>query len=211
MPKAPGNGANDKNMQPLYSIGHGHKTEQAFINELRSFNVKFLIDVRSNPYSKWSPEFNRGEIESWLRAAGIVYAYWGDSIGGKPQSDDCYDEGGYFDYKAMAEKPLFKASLKRLIAAAKKDYSIALMCTETDPSQCHRSKLIGRELYFGFGINMKHITGSGKSVTQEDIMQHLTNNIWQPANTLFGPCEQPYFKSVKSYKDLKTEAIGAYD
>ena len=80
----------------LYSIGHGHKTVEEFIDELQSFSIQFLVDVRTSPYSKWAPHFNRGIIEHWLSQAGIKYGYMGDIIGGKPQNDSCYDDEGYF-------------------------------------------------------------------------------------------------------------------
>lgn len=199
-------------IQPsIYSIGHGHKTPEEFVQELKSFYIKYLIDVRTNPFSQWSPQFNNGTIQHWLKAAGIYYGYMGDSIGGKPPFDDCYDENGYFDYHKMAEVPSFKKGIKRLLNANNQGLSVAVMCTESDPAQCHRSKLIGRELYFGYGINMHHIIGVGKTITQTQIMTELTKGDWLPQGNLFGCCNQPYFKSRKTYKDLVVQNTTYYD
>ena len=66
----------------IYSIGHGHKTKEEFISELQSFKIQYLIDVRTNPFSKWAPNFNQGYIEYMLKEASIIYAYMGDTIGG---------------------------------------------------------------------------------------------------------------------------------
>lgn len=195
----------------IYSIGHGHKTPEEFIQELQSFHIQYLIDVRTNPYSQWSPQFNQGVVEHWLKNAGIIYGYMGDSIGGKPQFDNCYDEAGLFDYHKMAEIPAFKEGIKRLLNANKQGFYVAVMCTESDPSQCHRSKLIGRELYFNWGINMPHIIGIGKSITQAQVMTELTKGEWLPEGNLFGYCEQPYFRSRKTYKDLITQDPIYYD
>lgn len=185
----------------LYSIGHGHKTAEEFIKELQSFSVQFLIDVRSYPYSKWAPHFNRGIIEDWLSQVGIKYGYMGDIIGGKPQNDCCYDEEGYFDYHKMADIPGFKEGLSRLVIANNKHYIVGLMCSEADPSQCHRSKLIGRELYFNYNIDIAHIIGIGKAVRQSVIMVELTKGKWTPEGTLFGDCEPPFFRSRETYMD----------
>ena len=132
----------------LYSIGHGQKTQEEFLAELKSFDIHFLVDVRTSPYSKWVPQFNQGIIEGWLQQAGIRYIYMGDYIGGRPLNDICYDVEGYFDYHRMAEEPSFKTGLHRLVDANSKNCRVAIMCSESDPSECHRSKLIGRELYF---------------------------------------------------------------
>ena len=76
------------------------------------------------------------------------------------------------------------------------------MCSESDPSECHRSKLIGRELYFVYQISMNHIVAINKIVRQEEIMRMLTKGAWEPGGNLFGECEPPYFKSRKPYKNV---------
>jgi uncharacterized protein (DUF488 family) len=195
----------------LYSIGHGHKTMEEFIAELRHFSIEYIIDVRTSPYSKWAPHFNKDIIENWLAEAEVKYIYMGDSIGGKPQNDLCYDEEGYFDYQRMAENPKFKEGLYRLVTAHIKQLSVAILCAETDPSLCHRSKLIGRELYFTYHINMHHITGVGKFVTQTSIMMELTKGDWSPEGNLFGSCEPPHFKSRKAYKYVNSDYENSYD
>lgn len=190
-------------MQPsyLYSIGHGQKTIEELVQELLSFNVSFLIDVRSSPFSKWAPQFNKGIIENQLRSTSIRYAYMGDVIGGRPIDDSCYDEEGFFDYKKMADMPQFIQGLHRLIDANAKHLTVAVMCSESNPAECHRSKLIGRELYFGPEIAMTHIIAPGKSRSQVDIMTELDNGKgnW-PNGDLFAPESPPFFKSRIAYK-----------
>ena len=78
----------------IYSIGHGQKTQEEFLAELKSFNIHFVVDVRTTPYSKWATQFNQGTIESWLQQNRIRYIYLGDYIGGRPKNDFCYDEEG---------------------------------------------------------------------------------------------------------------------
>lgn len=198
----------------LYSIGHGQKTQEEFLSELRSFDIHFLVDVRSSPYSQWVPHFNQGVIEGWLRQSGIRYIYMGDYIGGWPKNDICYDEDGFFDYQKMAEEQSFKIGLHRLVDANSKRCRVAVMCSESDPSECHRSKLIGRELYFSHNISMNHIVGVNKKISQEKIMKTLTKGLWELGGNLFGDCEPPYFKSRKSYKhttEMYEETFNSYD
>ena len=168
----------------------------------------------TSPYSKWVPQFNHGIIDGWLQQEGIRYIYMGDYIGGRPSNDICYDEEGYFDYHKMAEEPSFKTGLHRLVDANSKNCRVAIMCSESDPSECHRSKLIGRELYFGYHISMNHIVAVNKVISQEEIMKTLTKGLWEPGGNLFGECEPPYFRSRKSYKNITEpteETFNPYD
>lgn len=185
----------------LYSIGHGQKPFGEFVQELMSFGIEFLVDVRSFPFSKWAPQFNRGTIECLLAGSAIRYAYMGDSIGGRPSDDECYDSEGFIDYRKMAAMPQFVGGLNRLVKANAQRRKVAVMCSESNPSECHRSKLIGRELYFGRGIAMSHITAPGLFRTQEEIMEELDKDKgnW-PSGDLFGQPMPPYFKSCKPYK-----------
>lgn len=195
----------------IYSIGHGHKTIEEFIKELQSFSVQYLIDVRSSPFSKWATHFNQGSIEHILRNHNIRYVFMGDTIGGRPLDNSYYDGEGFFDYKKMAENPDFLAGLSRLVDAQNKGCIVATMCTETEPSQCHRSKLIGRELFFRHDINMQHIIAPNKTIAETDILINLTNGNWQPFDNLFGSPEPPFFKSRKTYKNELTEEYEYYD
>lgn len=190
------------NISTLYSIGHGHKTIEEFVAELNVYEIKYIIDVRSIPFSKWAQHFNQGVIETWLHQFGVTYSYMGDTIGGKLQNDSCYDREGYLDYKKMAEMPKFQEGLKRLVSANESGSHIAIMCTETDPTLCHRSKLIGRELFFKNHINITHILEADKNLSQAEIMQALSKGQWDPNGTLFGSCDPPYFKSCKAYKKV---------
>lgn len=198
----------------LYSIGHGHKSQADFLAELHSFGITYLVDVRSSPYSKWSPEyFNQDHLRMWLPQEGITYDYMGNTIGGRPLNDRCYTtikingkEPVYLSYEKMAAESVFQAGLRRLVACfeekSRQGIAIAIMCSETDPKQCHRSKLIGRELYFGYGINMHHLTKVGGFLTQEQVMMELEakeGRTWTPAGDLFGLGSAPYFHSEKSY------------
>lgn len=185
----------------LYSIGHGHKTLDEFLSELVSFNIKYLIDVRSTPYSKWSPDFNQESLKKFLSINNIVYGYMGDIIGGRPLNNNCYDEEGYFDYKKMADIPTFKEGLKRLVNANNLSDRVAIMCSESDPSLCHRSKLIGRELYYKYNINMIHILTRDKTISEIEIINKLAYKGFVGGLFNDNNNEPPYFKSIKSYKE----------
>jgi uncharacterized protein (DUF488 family) len=179
-------------MSTLYSIGHGNKTFEEFEKELRAFNIQYLIDVRSKPYSKWNPSFNQDMLKCLLQRNGYTYVYMGDTIGGMPSDTTCYTEG-HIDYAKVKEKDFFKAGLMRLLTAAEKELRVAIMCSESEPEKCHRSKLIGQEL-MKYGISLNHIVGVEKIQSQEMVMTILTKGLG--TMTLFG---EETFVSRKAY------------
>lgn len=176
----------------LYSIGHGNKTYAEFEQELLSFNIQYLIDVRTKPFSKWNPSFNQDTLKLLLRNSGIQYVYMGDTIGGLPSDVSCYTDG-HIDYAKVREKDFFREGLSRLLVAAEKELLVAIMCSEAEPEKCHRSKLIGQEL-LKHEISLNHIVGIGKSQSQELVMAILTKGLG--TMTLFG---EETFVSRKTY------------
>ncbi len=179
-------------MSTLYSIGHGNKTFDEFVKELQSFDIQFLIDVRSRPYSKWNPLFNQDMLKYLLKESGFTYVYMGDTIGGMPSDVSCYTDG-HIDYAKVKEKEFFKKGFMRLLTAAEKELRVAIMCSESEPEKCHRSKLIGQEL-LKFGISLNHIVGVEKIQSQETVMAILTKGLG--TMTLFG---EETFVSRKVY------------
>lgn len=157
----------------IYSIGHGAKSINALIEELKSFDISFLLDVRSKPYSKWNPQFNKEAIDESLGQANIKYAFFGMYLGGLPNDPTCYDENGKVVYNLIRNKDFFKIGIERILTANKKNIKLAIMCSESNPSECHRSKLIGQAL-LNKGISVKHILTKGKVKLQEEVISEVT-------------------------------------
>ena len=156
----------------LFSIGHGNKKIDTFLQELKSFNIDYLADVRSKPFSKFNSHFNRNELQYFLKKHNVKYLFLGDLIGGLPDDKSCYNEKGKVDYQLLKNKDFFKEGLNRLITAHSKNLRVAIMCSETDPKECHRSKLIGREL-LKYGIDINHIIKENNFKTQSELNREL--------------------------------------
>lgn len=178
----------------IYSIGHGNKKIEEFINELNSFQISFLIDVRSNPYSKYNPQFNQQSLKIDLQNSGITYVFMGDSLGGLPSDRSCYVEGKV-DYDIIKEKEFFKEGIQRIIVAYDKNINVAVMCSESKPEECHRSKLIGQEL-LKHNISLVHIISCEKTKEQITVMNELTKG--KGVIDLFG--NETSFTSRKKYE-----------
>ncbi|KAA2245402.1 DUF488 domain-containing protein [Chitinophaga agrisoli] len=132
--------------RPLYTIGHGRRTITELIELLHTYQIRYLIDVRSIPYSRFNPQFNRNQLQTALALQGIRYVFMGDSLGGRPSDPDCYQTDGCVNYEVISAKDSFKDSIRRLQKAYAQNVPLAIMCSESDPARCHRSKLIGAVL-----------------------------------------------------------------
>jgi uncharacterized protein (DUF488 family) len=180
----------------IYTIGHGNRKISDFLKTLNGFGVKYLIDVRSQPYSKFNPQFNQNDLRHFLETNGITYVFMGDSIGGRPADSTCYDAEGKVDYERLKEKEFFKNGIERLKAAYLKNIPLVVMCSESKPGECHRSKLIGRFLA-NENIFLSHIDEKNRVKTQADVINELNKGLSD--TTLFPDEVKVNTTSRKSY------------
>ena len=132
----------------LFTVGHSNHSIDSLLHLLTSHDIKHLVDVRSAPYSRRVPHFNKDIIAETLSGQGIVYTFMGRSLGGRPSDLRHFDQNGRANYRKMTEAQKFKVSLKWLLETAG-DSSTAIMCSEKDPRNCHRTLLIGHEFRKG--------------------------------------------------------------
>lgn len=169
----------------IYTIGHSNKSLSEIIDLLMKYEITLLVDVRSYPYSKYVPQFNRERLSSAITDSEITYWYAGDSLGGRPQDPTCYKCGkipdgkaNYLklvDYRELAKRNWFKEEIRKL-ATKSKDRRTAIMCSEEDPKRCHRHHLIAKTLS-EMGITVWHIRGKGnlEEAKFSDIQGQLFN------------------------------------
>ena len=162
--------------KPLYTIGHGSRKSEDFLALLKEFSIEYLIDVRSQPYSKFNPHFNQNELKFFLERNRIRYVFMGDTIGGRPKDTTCYDDEGKVDYEVVKTKDFFINGIERLKTAYNKDINVAIMCSESKPCECHRSKLIGKVLLTD-NIVLKHIDEKGKLKDQASVINELNKGL----------------------------------
>lgn len=162
--------------KPLYTIGHGSRKSEDFLALLKDFSIEYLIDVRSQPYSKFNPHFNQNELKFFLERNRIRYVFMGDTIGGRPKDTTCYDDEGKVDYEVVKTKDFFINGIERLKTAYNKDINVAIMCSESKPCECHRSKLIGKVLLTD-NIVLKHIDEKGKLKDQASVINELNKGL----------------------------------
>lgn len=186
----------------IYSIGHGNREFADFVKHLNTYKIEYLIDVRSSPYSKMFPIYNKESLSKQLHELGITYLFMGDTLGGLPKDPSCYihyrdkknEEVRKVDYNKIEKSDFFQTGLERLKNADAKGFNVAVMCSELHPEQCHRSKLIGVALQKS-GINIQHITKNGEIMDQNDI-NALINGGKSPIN-LFGEIDLTSKRKMK--------------
>jgi uncharacterized protein (DUF488 family) len=127
------------------TIGHGKRDLNTFIYTLLRYKVNCIVDVRSSPYSKFSPQFNREILASELNKHNITYKWFGDSLGGRPSDLSTYDENGIVDYDKLIKSDAFSKGLKELEELSV-PYNVCIMCSEHDPLRCHRFLAVSKEL-----------------------------------------------------------------
>lgn len=154
----------------VFSIGHSTLSYERFLQLSREHGVTAIADVRSAPYPRRFPHFNREILYNELRADKIAYAFLGDELGGRPKDPRFFCDG-VADYEQMARVPNFAKGLSRVVEGATR-YRIALMCSEHDPLDCHRCLLVGRALKER-GVRVSHILSSGATMAQEKIEESL--------------------------------------
>lgn len=179
----------------VLSVGHSNLSYDAFLALLRGAGATAVADVRSAPYSRRLPHFDARELKRRLVADGIAYVFLGKELGGRPSDSRLYREG-IADYEAMARMPSFSAGLDRLVAGAGR-YRIAMMCSEGDPTECHRCLLVGRALK-GRGVGVSHVMQDARVVRQEAVEQYLLALSGQLREDLF---RSPEERLSKAYGD----------
>jgi uncharacterized protein (DUF488 family) len=142
----------------VFSIGHSNLPAARFVQLLQHAGVQTIADVRSTPASRFCPWFSRKPLEQHLARAGIAYAFYGDTLGGRPGDAHLYCDG-VADYEAMAAQSAYGAGLDRLMAAAEQT-RVCMMCAEREPLDCHRCLLLARSLAKR-GLPVGHILHDG--------------------------------------------------
>ena len=177
-------------MKYIYTVGHSNVPISQFVDLLQTFKIAVVVDVRSRPFSKYATQFNKDLIRQSLVENNIIYVYMGDLLGGKPEDKKYYNRGGYVMYDRLAESPSFQTGISRLMKGIAL-YRVTIMCSEEDPTNCHRRLLIGKVL-MEREVNVLHIRKGGIIQTEEDL--NTTKAQLQPG--LFDHQVDPSWRSV---------------
>ena len=171
----------------VYTIGHSNHPPERFIALLEQHGITALADVRSQPYSRMYPQFNRENLKRLLAPHGIAYVFLGRELGARSDDPSCYSNGKV-RYDRLAQTGLFHQGIDRVLEGAK-THRLALMCAEKEPLECHRFILVSRELA-ARGAEVLHIVEYGAIESHADALVRLRNRLKLPEYDLFRTPEE---------------------
>ena len=171
----------------VLTVGHSNHPLETFVSLLRQHGVTTLADVRSAPYSRFNPHFNRKSLDAALQAHGIAYRFMGHALGGRPEDRACYEKGRV-RYDRLARTPLYREGIEQVIERAEVE-RLALMCAEKEPLDCHRTLLVGRSLA-ARDVAVAHILADGALELHDDAMDRLLDSVGLPAGDLLHSREE---------------------
>jgi uncharacterized protein (DUF488 family) len=166
----------------IFTIGHSTHSAEYFLNLLAQAGITAVADVRSSPYSRFSPQFNREPLEKWLKERGLAYVFLGRELGARSEDPSCY-ENGRVKYDRLAHTDLFRVGIERLCSGVQ-FHRVALMCAEKEPLECHRSLLVSRQLV-SHGQLVSHILADGSIEPHSATMSRLLILLGMPQKDLF--------------------------
>jgi uncharacterized protein (DUF488 family) len=158
----------------LLTIGHSSLSAEEFVTLLHLHEAASVRDVRSSPYSRYVPHFNREPLQALLETHALGYAWAGDVLGGRPDDATCYHDGviesGKVDYAAVRQRPWYQRGIHDLLEGAMRQRTV-LLCSEEDPRRCHRHNLVTRSL-LDLGVRVLHIRRTGE-LEEADSLDHV--------------------------------------
>jgi uncharacterized protein (DUF488 family) len=176
----------------IWTVGHSKHEIEAFIELVNQYEIQVIVDVRTSPFSKMAPQFNREQLGAALAKSEIDLLHMGASLGGRPTQEDFYDAEGHVFYDMMAQTDEFKSGILRLVKGMEQ-FRIAIMCSEGSPEKCHRTLLVGRVLQ-QMGYKVLNILPNGTCEEQEDL------NAPSVQQSLFGEPEVKSWRSAVSVR-----------
>jgi uncharacterized protein (DUF488 family) len=166
----------------VFTIGHSTHPLDRFLALLQQHGITALGDIRSRPYSRMNPQFNRENLKKSLQEKGIAYIFLGQELGAQSNDASCY-RGGKLQFDRLAQTDLFRQGLER-VRVGMQGYRLALMCAEKEPLECHRTILVARWLE-ALQIKVEHILEDGSLESQKDASRRLLTLLRLPEHDLF--------------------------
>jgi hypothetical protein len=173
----------------LFQKGMDINLERMF-RTLQEYKVTHLIDVRSIPFSKQFPQCNTNYLKEVAKSFGIPYGHIPE-LGAKaspmqdvfskaseiffenifpiarsnrPEKTELYADDMIVDFRKFRNDEYFSDGIKRIEKAYEQNCTIAIMCNEKEPLNCHRYFLASKaiEKKNGDWIEVEHIVQKEK-------------------------------------------------
>ena len=161
----------------IYTVGHSTQPLENFLGLLLKNQISAVADVRSSPYSRHAPHFNTDILKNALKENEIAYVFLGKELGARSEDASCYIDNTV-SYKKLARTPLFLSGIQRVEDGSQR-FRVALMCSERDPTECHRTILVSKVLQER-GAHVSHILSDGTLEPHRNTMLRVLDILGTP-------------------------------
>jgi len=144
------------NKPVIYTVGHSTLKPEYFLELLQEYSVNCVVDVRSIAASGFNPQYNKESLSNFLKNNAVIYFHYGEEFGARHNDPDLLDEEGKVDFEKVRKSWNFKRGVEQLWQGVDKDLTIALMCSESEPLDCHRFSMVSIALEKD-GFEVRHI------------------------------------------------------
>ena len=192
----------------IYTIGHSTHQIDYFLELLREYRINCLVDVRSVAASAYNPQYNQEPLKNILKKNNIYYLPFAEEFGARQTDPDLLDKEGKLDFEKVRKGRLFKSGLDRMWQGVDKGYVIAIMCSESEPLDCHRFSMVSVGLVKD-GFEVKHILKDKTIKTNSELEDALIKKYEKklPQKDLFNPDISNEEQLKEAYR-LKNKEIG---
>ena len=182
----------------LWTIGHSNHEADHFLRLLAGCRIDVLADVRSQPYARYAGHFSQAPLRRLVEGAGLRYLFLGRELGGRPPEPEMYDRDDFVLYGKLAKSQRFRDGLRRLTDNMAHG-RVAMMCSEENPSDCHRRLLITRALLQSDASPwVTHIRGDGRLMDEAQLSHDLD-----------GPSQLPLFEEEPQWRSARSVSLSA--
>lgn len=123
----------------FFTVGYTGRDIDQFINVIKAAGVSTVVDIRNTPVSQYKPDFSKENLRNHLAGKNINYAHRPDL--GVPtdvrrQAAEAGSRGTIWEW--YQDNVIGKLDDDGLTKIAKSNGTVAFMCVEVAPEDCHR-------------------------------------------------------------------------
>lgn len=129
-------------LNQIFTMGYSTHPLELFLEWLKAYDIKMVIDIRTIPKSRYMPQYNEEALKDSLKKAKIGYLHIRELGGFRHPIKDSKNTGwinasfrGFADYM---QTDTYQKGLEKLEKIAQRKRCV-LMCAEAVPWRCHRS------------------------------------------------------------------------
>ncbi|HEY9046665.1 MAG TPA: DUF488 domain-containing protein [Ohtaekwangia sp.] len=190
----------------IYTIGHSTHSLEYFLELLQAHHITCLVDVRSLAASRYNPQYNKDTFSAFLKGNGIQYLHFGYEFGARQTAAELLDHEGQLDFEKVRNASHFKKGVDRLQQGIAKGYTIALMCAESEPLDCHRFGMVAVALARN-GFDVLHIlkdkTLKSNATLEQDLLKKYAKKL--PTADIFTPAISHDTQLAAAYRLLNKD------